>query len=212
MEDLSSALAIPEPEPIYARTPGEPAKAWEAFKVYRDMRSVDRSLRGAAELVGKGPTLLFRWSAEHNWVARANAWDAECDRIARQARLDEIDRINRRHADIAEIMLDAVEKNMPAIERGLARSPRTAVEMFAAAVKAQRDAAGIQDPAKRTVIQGDPDNPIQHDVDIAGIMAHLDPATVLKARDLAIEVAKAQAREQAGLPPAPPKEEPTTEG
>ena len=137
------------------------------------------------------------WSAEHKWVARAVAWDREQDGVARQARLDEIERINKRHSDIAEQMLDHIATYLPTAAAALPRSPHALSEWVKTATKVQRDALGSAEPASGTLAPGEPEAPVQHD--IAGIMGRLPPELVLKAQDLAIEVAKFRAREAAGL-------------
>ena len=55
----------------------ETQKAWEAFKVYRDLGH-ERTHLKVAELVGKTPgycRTLERWSSKNDWVARAQAYD-----------------------------------------------------------------------------------------------------------------------------------------
>ncbi len=183
----------------YERQVAEGHRAFAGFVAYRDQSPGTRSLREAARLTGKSQKLMQSWSAEYNWVARAVAWDREQDRVARQARLDEIKRINKRHGDLAEQMLDHVAAYLPSAAAALPRSPHAVAEWVKTATKVQRDALGIAEPASRTFAPGEPEAPVQHD--IAGIMGHLPPELVLKARDLAIEVAKVRAREAAGLPP-----------
>lgn len=90
------------PEP-WERQKGENSKRYEAFCIYRDMHP--RSLYKVAEELGKSRTLITRWSGEDKWVDRAASWDDEQDRIARQAQLDEIKKMRKRHADLANAML-----------------------------------------------------------------------------------------------------------
>ena len=136
------------------------------------------------------------WSAEYNWVARAVAWDHEQDRVARQTRLDEIKRINKRHADIAEQMLDHAATYLPSAAAALPRSPR-ALSEWESAIKVQRYAMGIEEPANRTIVAGEPEVAVRHDA--GAVWTHLPPEIVLKARDLAIEVAEFRAREADGV-------------
>lgn len=97
-----SRNAMP-PEP-WERQIGESARAFEAFQVYRDM-GVNRNIRAAAQQVGKSKTTIQKWSSNHKWVERVAAWDAEQDRITRQAQLDDIKKMRKRHADLASAML-----------------------------------------------------------------------------------------------------------
>lgn len=97
---MSKATIPPEP---WERQKGENSKRFEAFSRYRDMPQ--RSIRKVAQELSKSPALLFRWSREDKWQDRIAAWDAEQDRIARQAQIDEIKRMRKRHADLATAML-----------------------------------------------------------------------------------------------------------
>lgn len=81
--------------------PGETAKAFEAFCLYRDM-GTERSIAKVGEKLGKNKITLEQWSAKNGWVDRATAWDGELDRIRQQeemrlARL-EVRRMRERQA------------------------------------------------------------------------------------------------------------------
>lgn len=97
---MSKATLPPEP---WERQKGESLKAFEAFAVYRDMPQ--RSIRTVAQQLDKSATLIGRWSSTHEWQKRVAAWDAEQDRIARQAQIDEIRKMRKRHSDLASAML-----------------------------------------------------------------------------------------------------------
>lgn len=106
-------VTIP-PEP-WERQKSESAKAYEAFSLYRDM-GASRSIAKVAEKLQKSNQLLGRWSRNNKWVDRVAAWDAEQDRIARQAQTAEIKRMRKRHADLATAMLVKASKalkNLP---------------------------------------------------------------------------------------------------
>lgn len=60
---------------LWDRQPTEPAKAYRAFTVYRDL-GVGRTLRAAAKAMQRSRSLLDHWSAQWNWISRADAWDA----------------------------------------------------------------------------------------------------------------------------------------
>ena len=88
----------------WERQEGESTKAFEAFCIYREM-GLNRSIRKVAEELSKSETLMARWSGNYNWVERAAQWDAEQDRVVRQQQLDDIKKMRKRHADLAEAML-----------------------------------------------------------------------------------------------------------
>jgi hypothetical protein len=60
--------------PIWERQPGETAKAWIAFRHYRDMGST-RSIRKVAALLGKTHQNFEKWSVQFTWTVRAAAFD-----------------------------------------------------------------------------------------------------------------------------------------
>lgn len=98
----------------WERQPGETIKAFEAFSVYRDL-GVNRSIEKAGKALGKSRVTLEPWSAKFLWVKRAAAWDAEQDRVARQAQLDEIKKMRKRHATLASAMLVKAAKALQRI-------------------------------------------------------------------------------------------------
>lgn len=95
------------PQP-WERQPGESAKAYEAFSMYRDM-GLQRSLRQVAAQLQKSETLIGRWSGTHRWVDRVAAFDIEQDRraqeIAQKEQAKAIRDMRKRHADVAHAMI-----------------------------------------------------------------------------------------------------------
>jgi hypothetical protein len=67
------------------RLKGEPAKAFAAFCIFRDL-GPRRSLR--EYIANKGGRHWPRWSAQWNWVERASQFDSECDALRCQAEAD----------------------------------------------------------------------------------------------------------------------------
>jgi len=67
------------------RLPSESAVAFAAFRMYRDMNPVHRSLRRVAQRLGRHLSLVERWSSRHAWVQRTRARDEERHRLQMQA-------------------------------------------------------------------------------------------------------------------------------
>ena len=88
----------------WERQEGETAKAYEAFSEYRDM-GADRSLAKVGHKLGKSKAQMEKWSKKYSWVARAEAWDIEEDRLIRVALTKDIGAMRKRHADVAKAML-----------------------------------------------------------------------------------------------------------
>jgi hypothetical protein len=63
---------------------GESAVAFSAFRLYSEMPADERSLRLAAEKLGKRLSLLERWSSKHRWKSRSEARDDHLARIEDQ--------------------------------------------------------------------------------------------------------------------------------
>lgn len=91
----------------WERREGETDPAWAAFIAYRDM-GLDRSTAKVSRQVGKNKGLMDRWSSRHGWVERVAAWDAERDRVKREAELDETEAMGRRHAQQAQALLQVL--------------------------------------------------------------------------------------------------------
>ena len=72
------------PPERWERQDGESAQAFEGFALYRDM-GAERSLAKVAQKLGKSKALMERWSVRWQWGQRAEAWDAEFDRMVRRA-------------------------------------------------------------------------------------------------------------------------------
>lgn len=93
----------------WERQTGEGPAAWAAFQVYRDLGQ-SRTIRKAAERLGKSPAHLSDYSASFSWVDRAAAWDNELDRLARADNIRAIRKMRRRHADLgADMLVKAAE-------------------------------------------------------------------------------------------------------
>ena len=75
----------------WERRPSETNKQWLAFVTYRDLGPA-RTLGEVSRILYPGRRRTRRpigrvvaWSSQNNWVERARAWDAEQDRINREA-------------------------------------------------------------------------------------------------------------------------------
>jgi len=87
-------------DPLWERQRGESRQAFQAFTIYRDM-GVNRSVAKTSKAIGKAQTMLTRWCSKWRWVERAEAWDAEQDRVKRESRLKAIEDMEERHIKLA---------------------------------------------------------------------------------------------------------------
>ena len=88
------------PEKPWERLEKETDPAWQAFCAYRDL-GPNRSTAKAARLVGKSKKLMDGWSSKHEWVRRVRAWEDLIDKQKREAQLDEVGKMQRRHIQLA---------------------------------------------------------------------------------------------------------------
>lgn len=100
----------------WERQPGESTKAFEAFKIYRDLGPSERSQAKVKEALERSSrTTISDWSVKFNWKKRVEAWDDEQDRIIRADHMKEIKKMRKRHADIATAMLVKASKALQKI-------------------------------------------------------------------------------------------------
>lgn len=125
---------------LWERQPKETPLAYEAFCIYRDL-GPQRSMAKTAEILGKSQGTMEGWSAKYKWFDRAGAWDDEQDRVSRKAQLDEIIKMRKRHAQIAQKALDKVNKAIDAIDE-LEMSNADISRLMAEASKLERLSRG----------------------------------------------------------------------
>lgn len=81
----------------WERLPQETAKAFYAFKIYRDLSPNERNLTKVSKKYRKKVYIINRWSQVHNWRKRALAYDEHLDALARAKTEEEISEMNERH-------------------------------------------------------------------------------------------------------------------
>jgi hypothetical protein len=81
---------------VYERTQGEPAKAWQAFTVYRDAGAA-RSYRSVAESLSKSVSLIERWGSRWNWQRRVIEYDHVQEAQARAEMARDNREMHKRH-------------------------------------------------------------------------------------------------------------------
>lgn len=109
----------------WEKHPDETPKNFEAFKTYRDLPPLRRSIAAAVEAMEKGrkkggnPRTRARKAEELSrkfaWPARAAAWDEERDRRHRETILKETEGAARRHFDDARSLTEEALKALKAI-------------------------------------------------------------------------------------------------
>jgi hypothetical protein len=141
--------------------PGESAKAYRAFDLYRDLgprRSLDQASRAyhqrpdaqsngaSSRRKTRASGIIRRWAERWNWSARAMAWDQEVTRVRQTERLAQFKEMDDRH--IKEMML----LQQRAVERGRLLTPeeltpQDVVRYLTEAIKMERLVRG--EPTER---------------------------------------------------------------
>ena len=85
-----------EERDAWARQDGEPARAYDGFRSFRDLGTT-RTLDPVAELAGVRVDTVRRWSGRWSWHERATAWDDEVHRIEDRERLEAIRTMHQNH-------------------------------------------------------------------------------------------------------------------
>ncbi|MBC2746229.1 MAG: hypothetical protein HF975_04335 [ANME-2 cluster archaeon] len=122
------------------RQDNETAKAFAAFRCYRDMGAA-RSLRKVAESIYKNlgkPAANVRyiehWSSKFKWVPRVDAWDTERDRIERAEQEQAVRTMKRRLAEQAVLVQTKGLQRMLDMDPG-ELTKREALDYFAKGVE-----------------------------------------------------------------------------
>lgn len=162
----------------WEKLPGESAVAYRAFAVFRDL-GPGRTLREvAAVLYGEGyrlgtrrvPGRLKQWSADNDWVERAQALDARDDAI----RLEAVEMHKLREAD------DTAERVRALREQNLANEERAAKVEAKYLDYAERLIDELPLVRQVTVREGEDGKPAIYQIEPATKNAVLDAARLHK--------------------------------
>lgn len=130
---------------VWERLKGEPAKAFQAFVVYRKL-GANRTLAVVANELGKSGTLAARWSSRYKWVQRAEAWDDHRSRIELDAEDDALADMARRHIELAMNGQSKVAATLAAMVddagHDMALHPDRVPQWLESMVKIERQARG----------------------------------------------------------------------
>jgi hypothetical protein len=125
---------------LWERLDGETARAFATFTTYRDM-GPERSQAKVVQESGKNPALIQRWSVQHHWVNRADAYDRFLDEEWVKTRAARLRQSAERNADLADA---AIEKLADAIAKFKPKdmTPSAVARLMNATVRMQQLALG----------------------------------------------------------------------
>jgi len=90
-----------------------------------------------------------RWCTVWSWVARANAWQDELDRIAREEEIEAVREMRKRHIEIAQEIQKKARERLAELT-GDKLSPKDVLTYLVEAVKMERVARGEPEYVTRT--------------------------------------------------------------
>jgi len=127
-------------KPLYERQEGESKQAFEGFTVYRNL-GLTRNLKDVGEKLGKSHSLIKRWSSQHNWVERAQAFDEEMDKRAVLENAQLRKQMIKEHAEVSRELLLKVKDAVEHI-KAETLSPYEIAKLLEIAVKVERLSRG----------------------------------------------------------------------
>ena len=142
------------PQP-WERQPEETNKAWNAFRIYRDLDPAERSVQKVADSLTVTSTRHLRdWCSKFEWVSRAGQYDAHMDELKRNQRERERLAASERRIQLAKNMQlvggakiqEIGKKIQDALSKGEALpaiSLKDAAALIDAGVKLERLEAGL---------------------------------------------------------------------
>jgi hypothetical protein len=155
MDELDRAMreakAAALPFESWERLAGESSAAYAAFCVFRDY-GPERNMRKAVEAFepdaakrGKRYRVWSGWAAAFKWRDRAADYDVYLDRLQQAERRKTIEAQGERHRVVTGKMLMVVEKKLDLMDPA-DLSQGAVTEWALAAIKAEREAAGVVAP------------------------------------------------------------------
>jgi len=97
------------------KLPKESSKAFAAFQLYRN-QGQNRSITKVSQTLKKSRSLIQRWSKKYNWIPRVNAWERFLDKYIQECRKDEIEKMNQRQIQTANLIRDLAKKKLDGIK------------------------------------------------------------------------------------------------
>lgn len=92
---------------VWERQPDETDKAYDAFVEFVAQPASNRTVAEIGKKLGKAAT-VNNWARKWSWRGRALAWDDHQHKVAREAKLDGIRDMQKRHLKLSRMFQDLV--------------------------------------------------------------------------------------------------------
>ncbi len=135
----------------WERQPGEPARAFSAFAIFRDMGDERGVMKVRTEAgFSSTPKTLMGWATTWRWIERANAYDRMIDRRRQMAHIEEVEAMARRQVEIGQSLqyagLEWVREELDTAEkRAKNLSANAALRFIDTGVELEREGLGMGD-------------------------------------------------------------------
>ena len=122
----------------WERMEGEGAKAFEAFRIYRDM-GPERTITAVGKQLSKSRNLIDRWKDRWNWVERVRAYDNDLERAAHQEAVKSVREMQKRHIGMAAQIQHKAMLALQSIDPRMMK-PNEQIAFIREATKLEREA------------------------------------------------------------------------
>lgn len=126
----------------WERQSGETSRQFAAFKTYRNLDPLHRSLAKVAQQLGYSETYVQRLSSRHQWIERTDAFDAAEDRADQMQRGRRIQEMQKRQAAVSETALEKVKEGLANLDPHSLR-PNEIARLLEVASRTERVARGV---------------------------------------------------------------------
>jgi len=159
MKDIDKAIKEAKagmlPYESWEHLEGEPAPAFSAFCVYRDLKA-DRNIRKAVDSVENDSGVRVsryskwrKWAIQFRWKERAGDYDKYIECMKQAEVRKTIEAQGEKHREVTGKMLDVVSKKLDLMNpEDLTQGNLT--EWVEVAIKSEREAAGIVSPTGKS--------------------------------------------------------------
>lgn len=141
----------------------ESARAFSAFKTYRDMPANTRSIKNALiAMYGRAQESRIRtwygWSSKFRWVWRASEWDKEKDRLEQIEHLKAIKEMRSRHVRVGQALFSLGVEGVKKLQEQIKTDPTPLTtdlmfKLIAMGVQLERDGLGAEEEIEEIMME-----------------------------------------------------------
>lgn len=127
---------------VYERLPGEPATAFAAFRIYRDLGPTRHCRKVNSEEAHWAYSTLCEWRRKYRWEERALYYDNEMDSVRLEETKKQIKLMVERHLSIASVVQSTAFKKLREEGENMKMNPETILKYLVEGVKLERGSRG----------------------------------------------------------------------